>query len=53
MFNLAHAQIVLVLIVLLSLLCTLYMAYSYTILLEYTNLQLGCIDCYCYVHACE
>ena len=41
--SLAHTQ---VLIVLLSLLCTL------TVLLEYTKLQLGCIVYYCYLHAC-
>ena len=47
----AHAQIVPVLIVLLNLLCTL--PYTPTVLLEYTSLQLGCIEYYCYLHACE
>ena len=33
---------------------SVYIAYSRpTVLLEYTNLQLGCIECYCYLHACE
>ena len=47
-FNLACAQIVL--IVLLSLLSTYP---TPTVLLEYTKLQLSCIDCYCCLHACE
>ena len=41
-------------------LCTAYCITNFsvymsipTVLLEYTNLQLGCIDCYCYLHACE
>ena len=50
MFDLVHAQPVHVLIVLLSLLCTWP---TPTALLEYTQLQLGCIDTDCYLHACE
>ena len=46
MFNLAHAQIVHVLI-------EVYIAYPHCSA-EYTKLQLGCIDCYTvYLHACE
>ena len=33
--------------------CTVYIAYMPTVLLEYTNLQLGCIEYYCYLYACE
>ena len=50
MFDLVHAQPVHMLIVLLSLLCTWP---TPTVLLEYTQLQLGCIDTDCYLHACE
>ena len=49
-FTLAHAYPVHMLIVLLSLLCT---SSTPTAQLEYTKLQLECIDCYCYLHACE
>ena len=30
---------------------SVYIAYTYTVLLEYTKLQLCCLDCYCYLHA--
>ena len=50
MFDLVHAQPVHVLIVLLSLLCTWS---TPTVLFEYTQLQLGCIDTDFYLHACE
>ena len=52
--NLAHAQIIHMLIVLphVNCLCT-YMKPTPTALLEHTKLQLSCIDCPAYLHACE
>ena len=46
--SLAHTQIVHMHVVLLSLLCI-----HPNLLLDYTKLQLGCIDCYYYLHTCE